>query len=113
MVLVKGSLPATSTNDRSEKIIGKRNKYKMKILNPNISKNLNNNNLQPVVLVKGSLPVASTNDRSEKIIGKRNKYKMKILNQNNQKLKALVKALSLSAVFSMPNIVKHGLHVCQ
>ena len=46
----------------------------MKILNPNISKNLNNNNLQPVVLVKGSLPVASTNDRSEKMIGKRNKY---------------------------------------
>ena len=104
MVLVKGSLPATSTNNRSEKIIGKRNKYKMKILNPNISKNLNNNNLQPMVLVEGSLPVASTNDRSEKIIGRRN---------NNQKLKALVKALFLSAVFSMPNIVKHGLHVCQ
>ena len=72
MVLVKGSLPATSTNNRSEKIIGKRNKYKMKILNPNISKNLNNNNLQPMVLVEGSLPVASTNDRSEKIIGRRN-----------------------------------------
>ena len=85
----------------------------MKILNPNISKNLNKNNLQPVVLVKGSLPVASTNDRSEKMIGKRNKYKMKILNQNNQKLKALVKALSLNAVFSIPNIAKHGLHVCQ
>ena len=30
MVLVKGSLSTTSTNDRSEKIIGKRNKYKMK-----------------------------------------------------------------------------------
>ena len=77
----------------------------MKVLNPDISKNLNNNNLQPMVLVEGSLPVASTNDRSEKIIGRRN---------NNQKLKALVKALFLSAAFSMPNIVKHdGLHVCQ
>ena len=31
MVLVKGSLPTTSTNDRSEKIIGKRKKYKIKI----------------------------------------------------------------------------------
>ena len=31
MVLVKGPLPTTSTNDRNEKIIGKRNRYKMKI----------------------------------------------------------------------------------
>ena len=38
----------------------------MKILNPYISKNLNNNNLHPMVLVKGSMPVASTNDQSEK-----------------------------------------------
>ena len=94
MVLVKGSLPTTSTNDRSEKIIGNR-KYKMKIFNLNISKNLNKNNGQPMVLVKGSLSTTSTNDRSEKIIGKRNK------------------ALSLSAVLLMPNIVKHGLHVFQ
>ena len=78
MVLVKGSLPAASTNERSEKIIWKRSKYKMKILNPNISKNLNKNNGQPMVLVKGSLPTTSTNDRSEKIIGKRKKYIIKI-----------------------------------
>ena len=77
MVLVKGSLPTTSTNDRSEKIIGNW-KYKMKIFNLNISKNLNKNNGQPMVLVKGSLPTTSTNDRSEKIIGKRKKYKIKI-----------------------------------
>ena len=107
MVLVKGSLPTTSTNDRSEK---NDRKYKKKFLNQNISKNFNKDNGQPMVLVKGSLPTTSTNDRSEKIIGKRNKYKMK---KNNQKLKVLVKALSLSAVLSMPNIVKHGLHVLQ
>ena len=91
MVLVKGSLP-TSTNDRSEKNY---RKYNMKILNQNISKNLNKNNGQPMVLVKGSLSTTSTNDRSEKIIGKRNK------------------ALSLSEVLLMSNIVKHGLHVFQ
>ena len=77
MVLVEGSLPVASTNDRSEKIIGNR-KYKMKIFNLNISKNLNKNNGQPMVLVKGSLSTTSTNDRSEKIIGKRKKYIIKI-----------------------------------
>ena len=73
MVLVKGSLPTTSTNDRSEK---NDRKYKKKFLNQNISKNFNKDNGQPMVLVKGSLPTTSTNDRSEKIIGKRNKYEM-------------------------------------
>ena len=44
MVLVKGSLPTTSTNDRSEK---NDRKYKKKFLNQNMSKNLNKDNGQP------------------------------------------------------------------
>ena len=79
MVLVKGSLPTTSTNDRSEK---NDRKYKKKFLNQNISKNFNKDNGQPMVLVKGSLPTTSTNDRSEK---NDRKYKKKFLNQNMSK----------------------------
>ena len=107
MVLVKGSLPTTSTNDRSEK---NDRKYKKKFLNQNISKNFNKDNGQPMVLVKGSLPTTSTNERSEKNDRKRNKYKMK---KKKSEIESARKALSLSAVLSMPNIVKHGLHVLQ